>query len=191
MVIFMSSRIIQRKERFEFIQRFLRLLSTHFLRFIKNYNRSISPNDVDRSPAAKLVQLHADPPSILASGIKRLHIDNHHRQIRIGTKVINISQIFGVIDKKTSLFPIILHEMILHHLEAFLNTFTDRNGWYNYNKLTPPILLVQLEHRLDINIGFTGSGLHLYIKRADPHMFCKGRGLLYVIIFLNFLDILK
>ena len=54
--------------------------------------------------------------------------------------------------------------MFLHGFEALLNAFTNRNARNHDNKLTPAIQLIQLEHGLDVNISFTGTGFHFHIK---------------------------
>ena len=105
--------------------------------------------------------------------------------------MVNVRQIFGVVDKEPCLFSVELHEVVLHHLETFLHTFPDGNGGDNHNELAPTILLIQLKHGLDVNIGLSGSRFHFHIKRTGPHMPGKRRRLFNIAAPLDFPDVMK
>lgn len=51
--------------------------------------------------------------------------------------------------------------MLGSNLERFIHSFTDSDRWYHDDKLAPSILLVEFEHRLGIDIGFSSTCLHL------------------------------
>ncbi len=40
-------------------------------------------------------------------------------------------------------------------------THTHPPGWYHHDKLAPAVVLVQLEHGLDVGVGLAHAGLHL------------------------------
>ena len=82
-----------------------------------------------------------------------------------------------------------LHKMVCGDLKGLLHALTDRNRRNNHNKLAPAVLFVQLEHRLDIDIGFARAGFHFNIKAATPQVFDKGSGQLDVILSLQGLNV--
>ena len=192
MMLFMGGGIIQHKQWIEFLQGFLRLFAAHFLRFVQNHNGPVGLDHIDGPASAKILrQLHVDPSGILTPGIEGLYINNHNRKICAGTESVNVRQIFGVIHKEPCLFPVLLHEVILHHLETLLHSFPDGNGGDYHNELAPPILLIQLEHGLDVNIGLSCTRFHFHIQRAGPHMLCQRRRFLNIAAFLDFPDVMK
>lgn len=79
--------------------------AAHFLRFIQNHNGPVGLDHIDGPAAAKFIQLHANSSGILTPGIEGLYIDNHDRKICAGTELINVSQVLGVINKESCLFP--------------------------------------------------------------------------------------
>ncbi len=93
MVLFMGRRIIQTEQRIKFFQALLRRNTSHFLRFIQNYNRAIGFNHIKRFSASKIVQFRPDTSCIFSTGIKCLNINNHDIHIRTLTKVVYLSQI--------------------------------------------------------------------------------------------------
>ena len=109
---------IHSKERLELFQRFLRCIATHLLRFIQDHDWPVCLNHIDRLPAAEFIQFHANPAGVLAAGVECLDIDDHDRQVRAGTEIINVRKILRVVDKEAGLLPIIFHEMVLHGFKA-------------------------------------------------------------------------
>ena len=67
-----------------------------------------------------------------------------------------------------------LHKVVGGDLKGLLYALTDCNRGNDHDKLTPTVLLVQLEHRLDIDIGLARAGFHFNIKAATPQIFDKG-----------------
>ena len=61
-----------------------------------------------------------------------------------------------------------LHKVVCGDFEGLLYALTDRNRGNDHNKLAPAVLFVQLEHRLDIDIGLARAGFHFNIKAATP-----------------------
>ena len=57
-------------------------------------------------------------------------------------EMVNLRQIFGVVDKEAGLFAVVLHEVLLHGVEALADALPDGNAGDHYNKLAPAILLV-------------------------------------------------
>ena len=84
------------------------------------------------------------------------------------------------------------HEVFLHGFEALLNALTNRNARNHDNELAPAIQFIQLEHGLDVNIGFTGTGFHFHIKRAYTQPSRSQRiGELDIVACLNTMDIFQ
>ena len=81
--------------------------------------------------------------------------------------------------------------MVGGDLKRLFHALTDRNGGNDHNKLTPAVLLVQLEHRFDIDIGFAGAGFHLNVQAATPHVVYQLRGELDVVLALQRVDVLQ
>ena len=166
MVLLVGGRVVQAEQRVKLLQAFLRGRATHFLRLIQDDDRAVCFDDVDRSAAAKIIQLCTDTPCIFTTSIECLNIDDHDVDICALAIIINIRQILGVVNEETSFLAIILHEVLLHGFKALLNAFTDCDTWNHYDELAPAIQLIQFKHSLDVNIGFTGTGFHFNIKRA-------------------------
>src|SRR3546814_8126573 len=63
----------------------------------------------------------------------------------------------------------LLGEVLCRDRQRFGDAFADGDAGHNDDELRPAIAAVQLEHRLDIAIGFASAGLHLDIemKLAD------------------------
>ena len=84
-----------------------------------------------------------------------------------------------------------LHKVVCGDLKGFFHALADRNGGNDHNELAPAVLLVQLEHRLDIDIGFARAGFHFNIKAATPQIFDKGSGQFDVILILQGLNVVQ
>ena len=100
-------------------------------------------------------------------------------------------QVGAVINEETRLFAVILHKMVGGDLKRLFHALTDRNGGNDHNKLTPAVLLVQLEHRFDVDIGFTGAGFHLNVQAAAPHVVYQLRRELDVVLALQRVNVLQ
>ena len=84
-----------------------------------------------------------------------------------------------------------LHKVVYGDLKGLLHTLADRNGGNDHDELAPAVLLVQLEHRLDIDIGFARAGFHFNIKTATPQVFDKGSRELDVVLTLQGLNVVQ
>ena len=84
-----------------------------------------------------------------------------------------------------------LHKVVCGDLKGLLHTLTDRNGGNDHDELAPAVLLVQLEHRLDIDIGFARAGFHFNIKAATPQIFDKGSRELNIVLTLQGLNVVQ
>lgn len=96
-----------------------------------------------------------------------------------------------VINKETSLLAVMLHKVVCGDFKGLLHALTDRNGGNDHNKLAPAVLFVQLEHRLDVDIGFARAGFHFNIKAATPQVFDKGSRELDVVLTLQGLNVVQ
>ena len=54
--------------------------------------------------------------------------------------------------------------MILQHPETFGHALSDGDARHHDNELAPAVTLVQLKHRLDVNVSLASPGLHLDVK---------------------------
>ena len=79
--------------------------------------------------------------------------------------------------------------MIRSNFKSLFDTLTNGNRRHNHNEFTPAVLLVQLEHSLDIHIGLTGSGLHFDIKAASAQILYQFFGLLDIVLALKLLNV--
>ncbi len=86
---------------------------------------------------------------------------------------------------------LMLHKVVCGDFKGLLHALTDRNRRNDHNILAPAVLLVQLEHRLDIDIGFARAGFHFNIKAATPQVFDKGSRELDVVLTLQGLNVVQ
>ena len=84
-----------------------------------------------------------------------------------------------------------LHKVVCGDLKGFFHALTDRNRGNDHDELAPAVLLVQFEHRLDIDIGFARAGFHFNIKAATPQVFDKGSRELDVVLTLQCLNVVQ
>ena len=64
--------------------------------------------------------------------------------------------------------------MIVRDLQRFVDALLDGNRGYNNDELGEPITFVQFEDRTQVDVGFSGSGLHLHAE--VPGIQGTGRG---------------
>ena len=159
--------------------------------------RRAHDNYINRAAGAELIPLGIDDTGFFAltvlfqRGGKRLRVDNHHIDAGVARKVIQLVQIGAVVDEETGFLAVMLHKVVCGNLKGLLHTLTDRNRGNDHNKLAPAVLLVQLEHRLDVDIGFARAGFHLNIKAAMPQVFDKGGRELDVVLTLQSLNVVQ
>ena len=84
-----------------------------------------------------------------------------------------------------------LHKVVCGDFEGLLYALTDRNRGNDHNKLAPAVLFVQLEHRLDIDIGLARAGFHFNIKAATPQVFDEGSRELDIVLTLQGLNVVQ
>ena len=157
----MGSGIAQGQQWVKFLQPFPGLLALHRLRFINNQNRVGFSDNVNGPAGTELVQLHVNPAGILTFGIECLGIDNHYVDGAIRRKAVNLRQLSGVVDEESYFLPVLLGKMLLGHLKGFIHALPDGHAGNDNNKLAPAVVLVQLEHGLDVGVGLAHTGLHL------------------------------
>ena len=172
----MRCRIVDCEKRIEVLKCLLRYVAPHFLRLVKNDNRSVCLDNVDRTTGCKLVTLGIDNSRFLAlailfeRGCKRLRVDNHDVNAGARRKAVELVEVCTVIDEESRLFAIVLHEVLRGYLKGLLNTLADRDGRNNYDKLAPTVTLVELKHSFDVNVGFTGTGFHFHVKSTSAEI---------------------
>ena len=104
-------------------------------------------------------------------------------------KVIKLVQVGAVVYKETGFLAVMLHKVVSGNFKGFLYALTNSNTRDNNDKFAPAVLLIQLEHRLDIHIGFTCTCFHFNIKAASADILHQSIGKLYIIFRLDFINI--
>ena len=166
----MGCGVVQDKERPETLQSALCGISFHLLGLIHDDDGPVSCNHIDGLTGAEVIALRVDDAAGATGGTflhirsKGLRVDNHHVDASIRREGIQLLQVGRVVDKETSLFAIVLHEMVLQHSEGFMHALTDSNGRDHHNELGPAVTLVELEHRFDIDIRLSCTGLHFDVQ---------------------------
>ena len=205
MLLGVGSRVIQCEKWIELFQGFLSggVLFAHLLRFVQNQDRTVGCDDVNRAAGTELVPLGVDNTRrsislaafhvlVLVHGCrKRLRVDDHDIDAGIAGKGIQLIQVAAVIDKEPCLFAVALHKVIGSDLKGLLYAFTDGDTRHNNDKFAPTIPLVQLEHGLDVNIGFACAGFHLNIQRTPAQRGNQLFRLMDVCFCLQCADVLK
>ena len=81
--------------------------------------------------------------------------------------------------------------MIYRNVEALLHSFSDGDAWNHHDKLGPAILLVQFEHRLDIDVCLSSTGFHLHVELAGTELLTEFFILMDIVLGLNLSDVVK
>ena len=81
--------------------------------------------------------------------------------------------------------------MVFKHIEALVHAFTNSDGRNNYDELVPAVALVELEHGLDVDVGLSGTCLHLDVKAEFAKVADEFGGLLDILRILNLLDVVQ
>ena len=192
-----GSRVVEREQRIEVFQRLLRHIAAHLLWLVQNNDRTVCLDNIDRAAGAKFIPFGVDDTGFFAltvlfqRGGKRLRVDDHHIDAGAARKVIQLVQVGAVVDEEASLLAVVLHKVVCGDFKGLLHALTDRNGGNDHDKLAPAVLLVQLEHRLDIDVGFARAGFHFNIKAATPQVFDKGSRELDIVLTLQGLNVVQ
>ena len=81
--------------------------------------------------------------------------------------------------------------MLLGHFKGLLNSLSDCDRRNNDDKLGETVSLVELEHRLDINVGLTRTGLHFHVEINRTEVMGKGVRFFDICDRLNIFDVIK
>ena len=156
------------------------------MRFVNNEDRIGLGNNINGFSAAEFIQFHINTAGISTFGIESLTIDDHTVYGTILSKVRNIRQLAGIVDKEPYLFPVFIIEMVLRDLERLIDPFSDGNAG-NYNdKFAPSVKFIQLVNGFDIGVGFTDTRFH-FDSEIDSGT-DQRIGRLYLLIPLHFLN---
>ena len=145
----------------------------HLLRLVQDQDRPVLLDDIDGPARLEVVQFLIDAPGILATGVERLHVDDHHVDPGVRGKALQIVELLRVVDEVAGALAVLLQEVLRHDLEGFQHPFADGDARHHDDELAPAVALVQLEHRLDVAVGLARAGLHLDVEIDVAH-----RGLL-------------
>ena len=172
----MGSRVVDGEQRIEVLQSLLGHFTAHFLRFVQNDNGIVGCNHVNRAAGTKLVTLGVNDSGccvtlaalhifvLVHRGCECLGIDNHDVNTRRGGKGVQLVQVGAVVNEETGFLLVVLHEVFRCILEGLVNALTNGDTGNHHNELAPAVLLVQLEHGLDIDIGFARTCFHFHIQ---------------------------
>ena len=105
--------------------------------------------------------------------------------------MLYLVKLFGVVDEEARLFAVGVHKMLLRHLKGLFHALSDSNGRHNDDKLGKAVSLVQLKHRLDIDIGLSRTRFHFYIKVNSTQRARQSLGLADIRDRLYVLDIVE
>ena len=100
-------------------------------------------------------------------------------------------QIGAVVDKPAGLLAVILHEVVFEHPETLGHSFADGDAGHHDDEFRPAVPLVHLEHRLDIDVGLSRTGLHLDVETAGAQSSGQSLGTLDVVAVLYLMDVLQ
>ena len=179
MLLLMGSGIIDGEQRIEVFQGFLGHFTAHFLRFIQNNDGIVGCNHINRAAGTKLVTFGVDNSGccvtlaalhifiLVHRGCECLGVDNHDVNPSRGGEGVQLVQVGTVVNEKTGFLLVVLHEVFRCILEGLVNALTNGNAGNYHNELAPPVLLVQLKHGLDIDVGFASTCFHFHIQ-IDP-----------------------
>ena len=183
--------VVQAEQGLKFPQALLRGRAAHFLGLVQNHDGPGGLEHVNGPPGAEVVHLRADAPGVPAPGVESLGVDNHDMDFRALAEMVNLRQIFGVVDKEAGLFAVVLHKVLLHGVEALADALTDGNAGHHHDELAPAVAFVQLKHGFDVNVGFACPGFHLNVQGTGSQAVLQRFRQLDVVPGLGLTDILQ
>ena len=197
MLLGVSRRIVQAEQRIEVFECFLRNLTAHFLRLVQNDDGSVRLDNINRTAGTELITLRVNNTGFLAFAVllqrrsESLRIDNHYVNTGAGREVVKLVKVGTVIDEETSLLAVLFHKVVCGNLEGLIHALTDSDARNDNDKLAPSVTLVQLKHRLDVNVGLTRTGFHFNIKGTTTDFADELIGNLDIVLALNGTNILQ
>ena len=169
--------IVQREQWFEQAYARLRGLAAHLLRLVQDHDRMARTDHVDRAARAEIVTFREDDSRVLATPVllhgrvERLHVDDHHLDVRGLGELVQPVQIRRVVDEGVQFLPIALVavaagrvEIVACHVQRFGDALADGDGRDHDDELRPAIPAVQFEHGLRVHERFARAGLHLHVQ---------------------------
>ncbi len=139
---------------------------SHLLRFVQDEDRIRRGKHVDRAATAEIIafgehdacRLVTTAPLALAlrliERVKRLHIDDHDRDVVPAGEAVELVQAAAVVDEPPDALAIALREMPFGDSERFRHTLANGNAWYHDDEFRPAVPLVELKDCLGIDVGF-------------------------------------
>lgn len=132
---------------------------------------------VDRAARAEIVTFREDDscvpttPVLLHGRVERLHVDDHHLDVRGLGEFVQPVQIRRVVDEGVQFLPIALVavaagrvEIVACHVQRFGDALADGDGRDHDDELRPAIPAVQFEHGLRVHERLARAGLHLHVQ---------------------------
>ena len=179
----MSCRVVEYKQRAEAFESRLCGIAAHLLRLVHDDDGAVGRNHVDRPARGELIALGVDDAALLAfasffhRGGECLGVNHHNAQSGIVGEGIEFVQSRTVVDKPAGFLAVMLHEVVFEHAETLCHTLADGDARYHDDKLRPTVAFVELKHRLDVNVGLTSAGFHLYIEAHRTEFVGGGKSL--------------
>ena len=197
-MLLVRGRIVQAEQRVERLKRLLGRLAAHLLRLVHDHDGTVGSDHVYWAAASERVAPGEDDPRrvvaltplhvlVLVEGrVERLRVDDHDLNVGTLAEGIDVGEALGVVDEDARLLAVLLHEMVRHGVKALAHTLADSDGRHHDDELAPAVALVQLEHRLDVDVGLARARLHLHVKRARAKIgLCQSVGHVNVVPHLN------
>ena len=132
------------------LQRLRRLLrvALDLLRLVDDEDRPVGRDHVDRPAGLEVVEHLVDAAGVLAGGVERLDVDDHHLHAGVGGEPLQLVQPRRVVDERARLGAVELLEVLGGDVERLLHALADRDRRHDHDVLRPPVPLVQLHDRL-------------------------------------------
>ena len=144
------------------------------LRFVDDDDRANCPDEFNRSPSGHAVSFAVDDIELLQFVLGHLRqcsvgdilpegldVDDHDLNLVAHRELAQFSESSGVVDEMLEGRVLVERlEMLLHHVDALEHALADGDARHDNDEFLESVCLVQLENGAQIDIGFSGSGLH-------------------------------
>ena len=144
------------------------------LRLVDDDDRANCSDEFNRSPSGHAIVLAVDDIELLqfvlghlrqcsAGNIlpERLDVDDHDLNLVAHRELAQSSESSRVVDEMLEGRILVERlEMLLHHFDALEHALADGDARHHNDEFLESVCLVQLEKGAQIDIGFSGAGLH-------------------------------
>ena len=163
-LVHMGGRITQRAKRIHLAKSALASAgkaAIDALRLINDQDRARGTDQIDGPFSAGLLAVLVEVVDVLLVD----GADGHHHDldVRAGGEIAHLTELGGIIEEIiVGLARIEPLEMLLSDLQRFVDAFLDRDRGHHDHEFGEAIELVQLEDRPQVDVSFSGAGLHFH-----------------------------